>query len=180
MIFGSLLDALSLALRDHLAAAGTDDKPRMADFAALGAAAAPALGWTAADFRNAYQANREQAVDRVLEADPVAEAIIEFARQAYSWKDRSWKGTKTQLLETIGKLVADETRREKTWPKDGARLSGRLRRAAPALRSRGITMRSSREEERLAEGPRVRRIVTIQVAADVRPAGETAGASQNQ
>jgi hypothetical protein len=85
-ILGSLLDGVSLALREHRQiAAAMKQKPRMADFAALAEAAAPALRWTAADFRRAYKRNQEEAVDRVLEADPVAEAIIEFARQAYGW-----------------------------------------------------------------------------------------------
>jgi hypothetical protein len=142
-------------------------KPRMADFAALAEAAAPALGWTAADFRRAYKRNQEEAVDRVLEADPVAEAIIEFARQAYGWGERTWEGTMTTLLEEIGKLVAEETRREKAWPKDATRLSGRLRRASPALRTRGIKIKFGRKhDEPLPDGRRpVRRIVTMHVEA---------------
>ena len=139
----------------------------MADFAALAEAAAPALGWTAADFRRAYKRNQEEAVDRVLEADPVAEAIIEFARQAYGWGERTWEGTMTTLLEEIGKLVAEETRREKAWPKDATRLSGRLRRASPALRTRGIKIKFGRKhDEPLPDGRRpVRRIVTMHVEA---------------
>jgi hypothetical protein len=68
----------------------------------------------------------------------------------------------TALLEEIGKLVAEETRREKAWPRDAARLSGRLRRAAPALRARGVTMKFERKREALPDGSSyVRRMVTI-------------------
>jgi hypothetical protein len=168
-ILGSLLAGVSLALRERRRiAAAMKQKPRMADFAALAEAAAPAFGWTAADFRRAYKGNQQEAVDRVLEADPVAEAINEFARQAYGWGERTWEGTMTALLEEIGRLVAEETRRERSWPKDATRLSGRLRRAAPALRTKGITMKFVRKhDDPLPDGRRpVRRIVKMRVEAE--------------
>lgn len=164
VILGALLDGVSRALRDHRRqAAKMKEKPRMADFAAWAAAAMPAFGWTAGDFLRAYQGNREEAIDRVLEADPVAEAVIDFARQAYSWapdpadptaRSRVWKGTASSLLTEIGKLVPEDTRRERSWPKDATRLSGRLRRAAPALRTKRIKVDFFRGRPDLSNGGR--------------------------
>jgi hypothetical protein len=111
----------------------------------------------------------------VIEADPVAEAVIEFARQAYSWaadpadpttRSRVWKGTASSLLEQISKLVPEDTRRERRWPKDGTRLSGCLRRAAPALRTKGIKVDFSRERPDLPGGRKgeVCRMISITAA----------------
>ena len=58
------------------------------------------------------------------------------------------------LLEEIGNLVAEETRREKAWPKDATRLSGRLRRASPALRTRGIKIKFGRKHDEPLPGGR--------------------------
>ena len=52
----------------------------MADFAQLGTAAAPALGWTADDFLSAYENNRQRAVLSLLESTPLASAVIDFAK----------------------------------------------------------------------------------------------------
>lgn len=178
VILGALLDGVSRALRDHgRQAARMTEKPRMADFAAWAAAAAPAFGWKAADFLRAYEANREEAVDRVLEADPVAEAIIDFGRQAYSWKPieradgtmdeatRVWEDTASTLLEEIAKLVPQDTRRERDWPKDATRLAGCLRRAAAALRTKGIAIEFSREREELPDGRKGKHRRMIKITA---------------
>ena len=171
-ILGAVLNGAALALRDRARQAkAMTQKPRMADFAVWAAAAAPAFGWTADEFLQAYARNRQEAVARVLEADPVAEAVIEFAEQAYSWgpfkfrdgtEDRSvrvWKDTATALLGELGTLAPEEIRRERSWPKDATRLAGCLRRAAPALRTQGIEV--ERFRERSGE---MRRVVRITVA----------------
>ena len=155
-------------------APGREDEGEAEDggFRRLAAAAAPAFGWTAADFLRAYKENQEEAIDRVLEADPVAEAVIEFARQAYSWaadpadptaRNRVWKATASTLLTEIGKLVPEDTRRERSWPKDATRLAGCLRRAAPALRTKVIKVDFSRERPDLPGGRKgeVCRIISI-------------------
>jgi len=43
----------------------------------------------------------------------------------------------TELLEAINQTTPME-RRDRSWPKDGTRLSGRLRRVVPALAELGI------------------------------------------
>ena len=171
-ILGALLTGVSQALRDRAQQSKTiTQKPRMADFAVWAAAAMSAFGWTAAEFLRAYEANRQEAVARVLEADPVAEAVIAFARQAYSWERfgegtvdesvRVWKGTAGALLGALAQLVPEDTRRERGWPPDGARLSGRLRRVAPALRTKGNRL----DFGRCREGT-VHRLISVTVPDD--------------
>ena len=59
-ILGALLDGVVAGLRGRAAArAAMKRKPRMADFAVFAAAAAPAFGWTAEQFLEAYEANRK-------------------------------------------------------------------------------------------------------------------------
>jgi hypothetical protein len=155
-VLALLLDALAMALRDgpglRLARL-----PRMADFARIACAAAPASGWTAEGMLNAIEANRRGAVAGVIEADPVAVAVQELAAEV-----RTWSGTATKLLEEINQRTPTDRQRMRDWPRDATRLSGRLRRAAPALRRAGV-------EVSLPEaGGRAGRIITIARKADQR------------
>ena len=131
-ILGLLLDGLARALRDgpglHL-----PGLPRMADFARLACAAAPAFGWTSTEMLAAILANRAATVDAVIEADPVAVAVRELASTV-------WTGTATDLLVVLARKVPDVQQRERSYPKDAARLSSRLRRLAPALRRDGVEL----------------------------------------
>jgi putative DNA primase/helicase len=132
-ILALLLDGLVVALR-RLPTLQLDRLPRMADFARLACAAAPAFGWIEADILDALDANRAASVETVVEADPVAEAV----RSILHDNKPKWEGTATQLLEAVNVRVVVELKNERGWPKVGARLSGRLRRAAPALRRAGV------------------------------------------
>ncbi len=132
-ILALLLDALARALAD-LPGLRLDRLPRMADFARLACAAAPAFGWTAKDMLDAIEGNRADAVEAVIEADPVAVAVRGFMEGQHG---RAWEGTATELLEVVTGRAPMEQQRERTFPKDAARLSTRLRRLAPALRRGG-------------------------------------------
>jgi hypothetical protein len=105
----------------------------MADFARLACAAAPAFGWSEADMLAAIEGNRAAAVASVIESDPVAEAVVEYARRV-----GHWTGTAGDLLVNIGPEVADEVKRERTWPRTGPQFAIALKRAAPALRRLGL------------------------------------------
>src|SRR5262245_43306699 len=65
-ILGALLDIVSRALQ-HLPTTTLSRKPRMADFALWGCAAAEACGWTPQDFLDAYQGIREAVHELTLE-----------------------------------------------------------------------------------------------------------------
>jgi hypothetical protein len=133
-ILALLLDGLATALR-CLPTLALPMLPRMADFARLACAAAPAFGWTKANMLAAMEANRKAAVETVVEADPIAETVRAILAAC---DPPHWQGTATELLAEINKRVTVEVQRERGWPKDGARVSARLRRVAPALRRAGV------------------------------------------
>lgn len=132
-ILALLLDALATALA-NLPGLQLSRLPRMADFARLACAAAPAFDWTADEMLNAIEGNRAEAVEAVIEADPVAVAVRAYMERQPGGK---WQGTASDLLEIVNSQAPAEQQREKGYPKDAARLSTRLRRLAPALRRCG-------------------------------------------
>ena len=127
-ILGALLDAVSTALR-HLPTVDLPRTPRMADFAIWATAAEPALKLDHGAFMQAYVSNLKVAVEMTVEADVIATAIRDLAQAK-----GSWAGTATELLSVLNECTSEGIRRQKEWPTDATRLSGRLRRAAAALR----------------------------------------------
>jgi len=122
----------------------------MADFALWVTAAEPSCGWPEGAFLKAYEGNRDAAIELTIEADPVAQAVREFATEF------GWRGTASELLKELNRQEDDDAKRQKTWPPDGSRLSGRLRRAAPALRKGGVHV-----EMDIREGTNRRRMIEI-------------------
>jgi hypothetical protein len=151
-ILGALLDAAAHGLKmlPHTKLARL---PRMADFALWISACEGAL-WKPGTFMAAYDANRDAAVETVLEADAVATAV----RSLMSNRAR-WEGTATALLSALNGETTEAVQREKKWPKDGRTVSGRLRRATPGLRQIGITVERDREGKK-----RTRTIILCRVA----------------
>ena len=143
-ILALLLDGLVLALRDGPGLA-MPNPPRMADFARLACAAAPAFGWTAAEMLAALAGNRKQAVAQVIEADAVASAVQAFALDRHERRLGIWIGTARELLEIVNDLTPYERQKERDWPKDPTRLSKALRRVIPALRRSGVRVEDSRK-----------------------------------
>jgi hypothetical protein len=73
LIPGALLDAVVHGLRT-VNQLELDRLPRMADFALWAAACETAL-WSAGTFARAYAANRRAAIERIIEADPLATCV---------------------------------------------------------------------------------------------------------
>jgi energy-coupling factor transporter ATP-binding protein EcfA2 len=136
-LFGALLNGLSAGLL-NLAEVEIADKPRMADFA-LWAEACTLAYWPASTFMRAYRENINAAVETVIEASAVGDAVRRFmaGRQV-------WEGTASQLLALLTPLIPEVLVRERSWPKSARALSGKLRRAAPPLRKVGIDVTFSR------------------------------------
>jgi hypothetical protein len=125
-MLGALLDGVVLALKDSGKSRPTT-LTRMADFEVWAWAGLSALGFRQSAFLNAYRSNKAQAATAVLEASPVAVALVNLMdRVAF------WKGTTSFLLELL-KPVAGDGARDRSWPKTPRGLSGALRRLAPAL-----------------------------------------------
>jgi hypothetical protein len=147
-ILGVLLDAVVQGLK-MLPDTRLERLPRMADFALWATACETAL-WSAGTFWSAYCVNRDEAVENVIEADPVAAAI-----RAVMEERTEWTGTATDLLGALAEAAGERVAKSKTWPASPRALSGRLRRAATFLRKIGI------EIDHIKEGRARTRIILI-------------------
>lgn len=137
-ILGVLLDAVVLGLR-RLPATRLDKLPRMADFALWATACETAL-WPAGTFWSAYCGNRDEAIEGVIEADPIAATV-----RAVMLTRTEWTGTASDLLGALVEAAGERAAKSKTWPESPRALSGRLRRAASFLRKTGIEISFVRE-----------------------------------
>lgn len=132
LVFGALLDAISMALRNYHSTTLTS-LPRMADFAHWITAAEPALPWESGRFMEAYERNQKEALNILLESDILATIISSFMKPG-----KTWEGTATELLDELREFAPDETAGNRSFPKAANTLTNRLRRIAPSLRSEGI------------------------------------------
>jgi hypothetical protein len=153
-LLGLLLDGLACAMA-RLPGLKIERLPRMADFARLAAAMAPAFGWTEADMLAALEENRAAAVVGVIESDAIAIAVQGIAEE----KGR-WLCTASELLAAINDRTSTDRQRQRDWPKDATRLSARLRRITPALRRVGVDVTPP------AAGGRAGRLITLEKRVD--------------
>jgi len=137
-LLGALLDAAVVGLR-RLPEVRLGRLPRMADFA-LWATACETAHWPAGTFMAAYDDNRADTVENVIDSDPVAAGV-----KALCANQSNWSGTATDLLDALCQTVGERIAKSKTWPADARALSGRLKRAATFLRKIGIEVAFSRE-----------------------------------
>ena len=137
-ILGALLDAVSAGLR-RLPETRLEKLPRMADFA-LWATACGAAIWEEGTFLRAYAGNRDEAVDSVIEADPVGSATRSLMESR-----TEWTGTASVLLGALSEEVGERIAKTKTWPATARALSGRLRRTATFLRKVGVDIEFNKE-----------------------------------
>jgi hypothetical protein len=158
-ILGALLGAVSLGVQ-RLPETQLERLPRMADFALWATACERAL-WSEGRFWRAYAGNRDDAVDSVIEADPVASAI-----RSLMVSRTEWAGTASDLLGALSEEVGERVAKAKTWPSTPRALSGRLRRAATFLRKVGIDIEFNKE------GRTRTRMIRIASSADT--AGDSA------
>jgi hypothetical protein len=114
-------------------------------------------------FEAAYRGNRDEAVDSVIDSDPIASAVrtMMAARP-------NWTGTATDLLVVLFRIAGEGVARSRSWPKTPRDLAGKLRRAVTFLRKIGIEIAFSREGHGRA------RIIHI---AAIRGGTESAGES---
>jgi hypothetical protein len=165
-LLGVLLDAVAKGLAE-LPRTKLDKLPRMADFALWATACETAL-WPTGTFWSAYCENRDEAVDGVIDADPIAGAV-----RALMQLQTEWAGTASDLLDALAERVGERVAKSKTWPDSARSLAGRLRRAATFLRKVGIDIGFEREGK---AGKRMIRITTTAqpAAAETRSAEPSA------
>ena len=140
-IFGGLLDAIVGGLRG-LPSVNPLKLPRMADFARFGEAVGRGLGWPAETFLSIYGDNRREAASASLEDSPLARVLLESAELGGLRKD--WKLSPTEMLEELTRDVPRRVRMSAQWPKTVRAFSDDLRRIAPQLRTRGISVEFGR------------------------------------
>ncbi|MGD0109552.1 MAG: hypothetical protein ABSC06_36825 [Rhodopila sp.] len=160
-ILGALLDAVVVGLR-QLPGTRLDKLPRMADFA-LWVTACEAALWPPGTFWLAYCGNRDEAVEGVIDADPVAAAV-----RTIMVTRTEWTGTASDLLGALAEVAGERIAKSKTWPDSPRALSGRLRRAATFLRKIGIEISFEREG-------RARTRTIVITATPSQSSAETAG-----
>src|SRR5262249_42580549 len=137
-ILGVLLDGVVEGLK-RLPETRLEKLPRMADFA-LWATACETVLWPAGTFWSAYCGNRDEAVEGVIDADPIAAAV-----RAVMATRTEWTGTASDLLGALGEAAGERVAKSKTWPDSPRALAGRVRRAATFLRKIGIEIGFGRE-----------------------------------
>jgi hypothetical protein len=168
-VLGVLLDAVVEGLK-RLPETRLEKLPRMADFALWATACETAL-WPAGTFWSAYCGNRDEAVEGVIDADPIAAAV-----RAIMATRTVWTGTASDLLDALAEVVGERVAKSKSWPDGPRALAGRLRRAATFLRKIGIDIAFQKEKSRA----RTRTIIitTIQPsAAPEKPGAEPSAPS---
>jgi hypothetical protein len=156
-IFGALLDTLAAAMRlypeTHFVG-----RPRMADFAHWGAAAAKAAEHEAHDFSKALRANLGQQTDEVIESDPFALALREFMNQR-----EEWTGTSSELL----KEVSPSDSKPEGWPRDVRSAGKRLRVLQATLADVGIHVSMTREDEQRTRTVKLSKVMSETSALSV-------------
>lgn len=121
-LLGALLD-LAVQVMAVLPSVHLDELPRMADFARVLAAVDQVLG---TDGMATWTGQADRLAADVVEGDAV---LREIARCIV----RPWTGTAAELISRLG----DRSDLGRAWPTNGRAMTGRLRRGAPVLRSRG-------------------------------------------
>lgn len=134
-ILGAMLDAVSLALREHKKVS-FPNLPRMADFAVWAAAGAKALGLDPQGLIASYERNRIEANFIALENAPAAIEIFKWATQ----RATAWEGTCRTLLSELNFQVPPEIQKDQHWPKSARGLSAVLARSEPNLAAAGVTV----------------------------------------
>lgn len=134
-IFGAMLTALSGAMKLY-PSIELKEKPRMADFAAWGYAAADAIGIGGRVFLDAYWRAVGRQNEVAIEGHPVASAVVALLRDR-----ENWEGTPAELLTSLEKIAEAEKidTRARTWPKAAHILTRRLNEVKSNLLEVGIT-----------------------------------------
>ena len=135
-LLGAILEVASNALAIlpgiHLP---PKERPRLAEFALLGMAVARAMGHEPREFMGQFIASRRESIARVLDASPVASAVMEFVQENPS-------GIEASVKDILRRLEGYKPQGADAWPRSPKGLGDALRRAAPALRQMDVECRS--------------------------------------
>ena len=140
-IMGGLLDLFVRVLeRLPIIKISPERRPRMADFALLGAAVYEVMGKTTEDFLFDYQEMRKASVHRSIESSPVAAALWEFMCN----RQCDYASTVKTLFDCLSINKSDY----EGWPRSAKGFGDQLRRCAPGLRLLGIDVKIEEKHRR--------------------------------
>ena len=139
-ILSGLLSAVSGGVRE-LPSVRLAELPRMADFARFGEAVGRGLGWPAETFLSAYNDNRGEATVTALEESVLATQLLDSASFGGL---RNWTLSATEMLFELGSDLSPKVKASARWPQSPRTFSNELRRIAPQLRTRGISVKFTR------------------------------------
>jgi hypothetical protein len=151
-LLGALLDDVVAALRT-MPDIRLARLPRMADFSLWAVAAERGRG-EAPQFLRAYADARGQSHELALEASVIGPTLLQFIDSALT--DGPWQGNAAELLRELSELADDSTKRARDWPRTARKVSGELRRLAPALRGLHVNVRLGQR------GSKGKRLVTLE------------------
>jgi len=134
-LLGALLDLFVSALSTLPSVTiAPENRPRMADFAALGEAVFRVQGEPAGAFLSRYSAMRKDGVLRTIDASPVGAALTTYLAEVAG----GFNGTLSELLDRLERYRPQG----EAWPRSAKGLGDALRRLAPALRLIGFECRN--------------------------------------
>jgi len=144
LLLGAIFDAVVGALQYYPDVKLTE-LPRMADFARWGVAVALALGYKAEEFLSAYKASISRQHREAINANLVAQAIVEMMKTK-----AKWEGTPSQLLGVLfdAAIELNIDTRIPSWPKEPNWVWRRLNEARTNLEAVGIKVEKGEDEER--------------------------------
>jgi hypothetical protein len=140
LILGALLDAVAHGLCDQAQTEATG-LPRMADFAQAVTACETML-WPAGTFRTAYDVNRAEIVDALIDANPIASAVRSLMVHRQFWEGQA------SDLDSLLRAITGNLGGAKNWPADPRILANTLRELAPSLQKIGVDVRFRRARDR--------------------------------
>jgi len=108
----------------------------MADFAVWVTAAESACPWPPGAFLSAYTDNIQDAIEAILDGDPVGDVVRELA---------PWSGTAKELLKELNDRTPESAKRHPKWYSVPRQVADALRRLTPALRRTGIAVTFDKE-----------------------------------
>ena len=98
--------------------------------------------WPAGTFRTAYDRNRAEIVEALIEADPVASAV-----RLLSVRREYWEGQASDL-DGILRAITGNLEGARNWPAEPRILANTLRQLAPSLMKIGIDVRFHKSPDR--------------------------------
>ena len=149
-IFAALLDGMAEGLR-NINETRLPKLPRLADYA-LWAAACERAYWSQGTFMSAFNSNRDDVMEHVIEADPLADTLRSFIQDQ---PNKEWEGRACELLNA---LTNNGRNKPRQFPNSPHTLSGHLRRVSTFLRKLGIEIEFERRDGK--------RIIYIRATAD--------------